>query len=74
MQVKVLGTGFNLAEDAIRTTLVHGSVRLEGRHTAQVISPGEQGSLGKEVDHFIISRPDLDDVLAWKNGEFRFSG
>ena len=78
MQVKVLGTGFNLMayadEDAVRTALVDGSVRLEGRHTAQVIRPGEQGSLGKEDDHFIITRPDLDDVLAWKNGEFRFSG
>ena len=78
MQVKVLGTGFNLMayadEDAVRTTLVDGSVRLEGRHTAQVIKPGEQASLGKEDDHFIITRPDLDDVLAWKNGEFRFSG
>ena len=78
MQVKVLGTGFNLMayadEDAVRTALVNGSVRLEGSHTAQVIRPGEQGSLGKGDDHFIITRPDLDDVLAWKNGEFRFSG
>ena len=78
IQVKVLGTAFNLMayadEDAVRTTLIAGSVRLEGRHTVQVIRPGEQGALGKEDDRFIISRPDLDDVLAWKNGEFRFSG
>ena len=78
IQVKVLGTGFNLMayadEDAVRTTLIEGSVRLEGRHTVQVIKPGQQGSLGKDDDHFVITRPDLDDVLAWKNGEFRFSG
>ena len=78
IKVAVLGTAFNCMaypdEDAIKTTLVNGSVKLQDHHTAQLLKPGEQGSLGKGDDRFVISQPDLEDVLAWKNGEFRFSG
>ena len=78
MQVAVLGTAFNLMaymdEDVIRTTLVNGSVRLQSPKGAQLIQPGEQGSLDKKEPRFTVSRPDLEEVLAWKNGEFKFSG
>ncbi len=78
LQVAVLGTAFNLMaytdEENIRTTLVNGAVRLIGPKGAQVIKPGEQGSLDEKEGHFTVSRPDLDEVLAWKEGEFKFSG
>lgn len=78
MQVAVLGTAFNLMayadEENIRTTLVNGAVRLIGPKGAQVLKPGEQGALDEKEGHFMISRPDLDEVLAWKEGEFKFSG
>jgi transmembrane sensor len=78
MQVVVLGTAFNLMayadEGAVRTTLVNGVVRLLSHKGAQMIKPGEQGSLDKREEQFTVSRPDLDEVLAWKDGEFKFSG
>ena len=78
MQVAVLGTAFNLMaytdEEVIRTTLVNGSVRLQSPKGTQLIQPGEQGSLDKKEPRFTVSRPDLEEVLAWKNGEFKFSG
>jgi transmembrane sensor len=78
LQVAVLGTAFNLMayadEENIRTTLVNGAVRLIGPKGAQVLKPGEQGSLDEKEGHFMVTRPDLDEVLAWKEGEFKFSG
>jgi transmembrane sensor len=78
LQVAVLGTAFNLMayadEENIRTTLVNGAVRLIGPKGAQVLKPGEQGSLDEKEQHFMVTRPDLDEVLAWKEGEFKFSG
>ena len=85
MAVNVLGTDFNLNayndEDSIRTTLVDGAVRLVNNGDALEIHPGEQGSLMREGKQgsparngkrIVISRPDVQEVLAWKNGEFIF--
>lgn len=76
MHVQVLGTGFNIMaysdEDAVRTTLVHGSVKLVSGHREQLIAPGQQGSFAG--NQFMVSRPDMEQVLAWKNGMFNFNG
>lgn len=76
MAVNVLGTDFNLNayndEDSIRTTLVDGAVRLVNNGDALEIHPGEQGSLARNGKRMVVSRPDVQEVLAWKNGEFIF--
>ncbi len=77
LDVHVLGTGFNIMayadENAIRTTLVSGSVKVEAGDAATVLTPGVQASLSPEGKTFKTSRPDLAEVLAWKNGQFRFN-
>lgn len=77
LSVNVLGTGFNIMayedEAAIRTTLVHGSVEVSVANKKQRIEPGEQASVTTGKDQFQISKPDIDQVLAWKNGQFLFS-
>lgn len=77
LDVHVLGTGFNIMayadENAIRTTLVSGSVKVEAGEATAVLTPGVQASLDTEGQTFRTSRPDLAEVLAWKNGQFRFS-
>lgn len=77
LDVHVLGTGFNIMayadENAIRTTLVSGSVKVEAGDAATVLTPGVQASLSREGKTFKTSRPDLAEVLAWKNGQFRFN-
>ena len=85
MAVNVLGTDFNLNayndEDSIRTTLVDGAVRLVYSGDALEIRPGEQGSLAldgkqgsrtRDGKRMVVSHPDVQEVLAWKNGEFIF--
>jgi ferric-dicitrate binding protein FerR (iron transport regulator) len=73
--VRVLGTGFNIMaygdEDAVRTTLVHGSVKLSAGAKEQLITPGQQARLVN--DQFMVSTPDMEQVLAWKNGMFNFN-
>jgi transmembrane sensor len=93
-QVQVLGTHFNINayddDDAIKTTLLEGSVRVvneagskkyeAGSKKSEVIlKPGEQAILlrGHTPRHgahalTIHHSPDLEQVVAWKNGVFNF--
>lgn len=76
VHVRVLGTGFNVMaygdEDAVRTTLVHGSVKLVAGSREQLLVPGQQAGLAD--NRFVVSMPDMEQVLAWKNGMFNFNG
>src|SRR5690606_37587901 len=74
--VEVLGTQFNVMaypdEAAIKTTLVHGAVRLKTGKVATALSPGEQGTFhngGIEVEQV-----DVASYVGWKDGEFVFKG
>lgn len=82
-EVEVLGTQFNINayenEDAISTTLLEGSVKVtagnaggRGEYLQQILLPGQQLQL-TEKDMSIIE-PDIDNVIAWKNGLFNFEG
>jgi len=76
MQVNVLGTHFNVMayndEGTVETTLVKGSVQLSNHGEHVVLKPGQQGRLSQQSEKFTISRPRIDQIMAWKNGEFRF--
>lgn len=76
--VQVLGTEFNLMaysdEDAVRTTLVNGSVRVIRGNDLQQIRPGEQAAWLQGGKAWQVSKPDMQQVLAWKRLEFRFEG
>lgn len=73
MTVDVLGTRFNINaytdERIIRTTLLEGSVRVS-QGSSVVLHPGEQAGVDSSVTR--IASVDLDEVMAWKNGLFRF--
>lgn len=77
MEVTVLGTHFNINaypdEDAIRTTLVEGSVVVRKAGAQMKIVPGEQASVAVNGAVFNKSHPDIEEVLAWKNGRFKFN-
>jgi len=84
-EVRVLGTHFNINayenENAIRTTLLQGSVKVEtgnrqsaiGNNTV-ILKPGEQVSLSQtsQLSHPIPVQ--TADVMAWKNGLFNLAG
>lgn len=73
-EVTVLGTNFNVNayddETSIRVTLLQGSVKVSNGGTGRLLKPGRQA-----VVTGVISLPDevdLEEVMAWKNGEFQF--
>jgi transmembrane sensor len=79
-QIEVLGTHFNINsysdEPVIRTTLLEGSVIVKsaGRdQNSAILKPGEQAVLSGDHSPLTIDHsPDLDEVMAWKNGLFQF--
>lgn len=85
--VEVLGTSFNINsyadEDAIATTLVEGKVRVlpgniaaaKGQQDGVTLKPGQQAFQPNNTATINISSgANLEQVLAWKNGNFSFTG
>ena len=76
MQIEVLGTHFNIKaydqsdKTPARTTLLEGSIKISvGNETKQII-PGEQAVAGFNKKGIEIKKNvDLEDVMAWRNGE-----
>ncbi|HEY8954639.1 FecR family protein [Chitinophaga sp.] len=77
MRVEVLGTSFNVNGygdgEALRTTLVEGKVKVEKGSAGSILEPGQQAVISNGGGAiFIDHNPDIDAVLAWKNGSFAF--
>jgi transmembrane sensor len=75
--VEVLGTHFNMNtyddENALKVTLLEGSVRVVSTHGNSMITPGEQAQVTK-ANIKVNNSVNLDEVMAWKNGNFHFAG
>lgn len=70
--IEVLGTHFNVNayddETAIKTTLLQGSVCLNG---STMLKPGEQGvNNGSGIK---VSLANTENAVAWKDGKFKFA-
>jgi transmembrane sensor len=78
MRIQVLGTAFNLMaysdEAAVNATLVTGAVRVVTAGSSLVLSPDEQACLPASSGRLTVSKPNMKEVLAWKEGRFRFDG
>jgi ferric-dicitrate binding protein FerR (iron transport regulator) len=78
--VTVLGTHFNVNayddEDAVKVTLLEGSVKVGASDKTVTIKPGEQAQVnGGNAIGLVVNRGvDVDEVMAWKNGKFSFKG
>lgn len=78
-EIKVLGTHFNVNayddEDAAKTTLLEGAIVVKANESSVTLKPGQQAVLSRAHSPLTIAHsPDLEQVLAWKNGLFRFDG
>jgi transmembrane sensor len=83
-EVQVLGTHFNINafddEPAMIVTLLEGSVKVKSEAGSQkseksvVLKPGEQAEIAANSLLTIHHSPDLNQVMAWKNGLFSFTG
>lgn len=79
--LEVLGTHFNVNsyanEQIVKTTLLEGAVKITPlQHNlfakSTVLVPGEQASL--QNGNIAIQEVEVDQVLDWKSGYFRFNG
>src|SRR5699024_1216040 len=76
-KVKVLGTHFNI--DAytenlglVKTTLIEGKINVLTNRDFQNLTPGEQ-AINKR-GNIVVNQEDVEAVVAWKNGYFKFDG
>jgi len=77
-KIEVLGTHFDVNayddEDAIRTTLLEGSVKVIRGRNSSLLNPGQQAILANGTDDIkVINDANIDEVMAWRNGRFIFS-
>ena len=75
--VEVMGTHFNINayadESAIRTTLAEGSVKVLAHNRTVFLKPDQQAKVSNAASGEIdVKAVDVDDILAWKNGNFVF--
>lgn len=82
--VEVLGTEFNVSgysdEGDITTTLLTGKVKIDyGSVQAKrqnfknvTLSPGQKASVKKLTEEIEVTEADIEESIAWKNGQFRF--
>jgi ferric-dicitrate binding protein FerR (iron transport regulator) len=76
--VEDIGTKFDIDsysdEPSIKTTLLEGAVRVAASGNTATLHPGDQAVLSASVGKITIDKDvDLDEVIAWKNGVFRFN-
>lgn len=78
MRVEVLGTHFNVKaykeEDAIRTSLLEGKVKVVKGGLTDMLQPGQQAILHTASGGYKKINVNMDGVVAWKNGLFQFDG
>lgn len=81
ISVEVLGTKFNInayrEEGRISTTLVQGKIRVtkpaDGCSSqGLMLKPGRQANLADNGTLTVEQAPDMNEVLAWKDGNFNF--
>lgn len=75
-KIEVLGTHFNVRayddENAMKTTLVEGSVKITSGNLTNVLKPGDQAVLNDGIGMKVINDVDANVETAWKNGLFQF--
>ena len=78
MEVKVLGTHFNINayadEPDVKVTLLEGAVKVGNNMGLVNIKPGEQAIISTNHLPHTSGNINLDQVMAWKNGLFSFTG
>ena len=73
-KITVLGTHFNVNayddEPFTRITLLEGAVRVSRGQDSRSLQPGQQVELARSIR--VLNNVDTADVMAWRNGKFRF--
>jgi ferric-dicitrate binding protein FerR (iron transport regulator) len=72
--VHVLGTHFNVNtyedEDDERITLLEVSIEVNKNSLSRLLKPGQQAQISNDIK--VLTDVNIDEVMAWKDGKFRF--
>jgi ferric-dicitrate binding protein FerR (iron transport regulator) len=75
-EVEVLGTHFNINayddEEAVKTTLLEGAIKLSRKQATQLLKPGQQARYDAQSALSVNAGVDVEKVVAWKNVSFVF--
>jgi transmembrane sensor len=75
-KINVLGTVFNLSaydqDKEVQATLISGSIAVNTSIDQTVIKPGQKATVGARSAIRVDNNVDLDQILAWRDGVFRF--
>lgn len=75
-RIEVLGTHFNVNayddEDAVRVTLLEGSVKVSNDQSSLTIKPNQQAVVKNNQAIELNKNVNIEEVMAWKNGLFQF--
>jgi ferric-dicitrate binding protein FerR (iron transport regulator) len=70
--VVVLGTHFNVMaypdEAFLETTLLEGAVSFRNDNEQMTLRPGQQSRLSQTKQLQLVTNPDIEMIMAWKNG------
>lgn len=74
MQVRVLGTGFNINthQPVLYATLVHGKVNVRTDNNVVLLSPGEQAAVNAQNLTINVKPVETSGITAWKDGIIYF--
>jgi ferric-dicitrate binding protein FerR (iron transport regulator) len=76
MNITVLGTRFNIMtyadEPEIKTTVLDGAVKVQSGVNVKVLTPSQQARLQLGGELQILTTPNPDAEIAWKDGQFYF--
>jgi transmembrane sensor len=76
MQVRVLGTHFNIAaysdDSEMTTTLLEGSVQVIKNNVRSMLKPGQKAVINNTSNNIAVSDANIEEAMAWKNGYFIF--
>lgn len=75
-QVDAIGTAFNInayaEENSLKTTLLQGKVKVAFGQKTDYLNPGQQAQFFQNGQIHILDQVALEEVVAWKNGQFIF--
>jgi hypothetical protein len=76
VQVRVLGTHFNITgytdDHDLTTTLLEGAVRIDKADRQCLLKPGQQAVVNNNTNLITVSKANISQAMAWKNGYFVF--
>jgi ferric-dicitrate binding protein FerR (iron transport regulator) len=76
-EIEVLGTHFNINayddEAVVKTSLLEGKVKVvNNKAETAILKPGQQAQVSSQGAMQVKEDADMEEVVAWKNGEFLF--